>query len=392
MKKSKKPALRRASRSTSRRGSSEAILSASLFQKMDPSDLKSDYDAWPSLARSSWSETEVPVFERERIDRVIFAGMGGSSLTGELLVDIAREKGSKFSFESIKDYHTPQSASERSLIIGMSASGATEETLSVLSEAHARGMIGFSFGSGGPLETFSKEKWNFPFIRTKMLKVPRSSLPGIFYPVLKLLVKNKLIEIEESEVEESIEVLKDTRDDLARGSVEKIFALAEAWTSNSPGLPLIYSSARTRAVGLRARQSINENAKMHAFNAEIPELCHNEIVGWDSKASATKHQSQSDRNRHTNTALLLRLDEDDPPEIKIRFDIVEEIVRKAEGTTVSAPYLGRNYLARVISMLYLLDYLSYYMAIFRGIDPIKTPSILLLKQELAKRLNYIEKL
>jgi glucose/mannose-6-phosphate isomerase len=370
------------------------IISESLLRKIDPSDLKADYNAWPSLASSAWSETEVPFFDGNRFDRVIFAGMGGSSLTGELLSDIAREKGSRVSFESLKDYHISNSNVERTLVIGMSASGTTEETLSALSEAHRKGMTAFSFGSGGLLETFSKEKWGFGFIRTKMLKVPRSSLPGIFYPVLKLLVKNKLIEVPDNEIDESIRVMNESQKNLAKdfGKLkDEILSLAKAWTTVSSIFPLLYSSNRTRAVGLRARQSINENAKLHAFNGEIPELCHNEIVGWDYKASLVGGGTKWRRNDES-LAVLLRLSEDDPVEVKTRFDIVQDVVRKAGGSTIGAPYSGTSYLARTISMLYLLDYASYYMAIMMQVDPIKTPSIQLLKRELAERLNYVEKL
>ena len=372
----------------------DSILLGALLRAIDPSDLKGDYDLWPSFALKSWSETEVPIFDSGQFNRVVFAGMGGSSLTGELLLDLALEKNSEISFETLKDYHVPNCLDHKTLVIGMSSSGATEETLSVLSEAHKKGLTGFSFGSGGPIESFSKNKWGFEFVRTAMLKVPRSSLPGMFYPVLKFLVRNKVLEVSDDEINESIRAMNVVKEDFINTSEQKknqIVNLAQAWTQDQSGIPLLYSSNRTRAVGLRARQSINENAKMHAFNSEIPELCHNEIVGWDYRASfvGDNHKSQKSASL---LALILRLSEDDPPEMRTRFEIVKEIVRKAGGETLEAPYVGRSYLARIISMLYFLDYASYYMAIFRRVDPIKTPSIQLLKRELGKRLNYVEKL
>ena len=372
----------------------DSILLGALLRAIDPSDLKGDYDLWPSFALKSWSETEVPIFDSGQFNRVVFAGMGGSSLTGELLLDLALEKNSEVSFETLKDYHVPNCLDHKTLVIGMSSSGATEETLSVLSEAHKKGLTGFSFGSGGPIESFSKNKWGFEFVRTAMLKVPRSSLPGMFYPVLKFLVRNKVLEVSDDEINESIRAMNVVKEDFINASEQKkneIVNLAQAWTQDQSGIPLLYSSNRTRAVGLRARQSINENAKMHAFNSEIPELCHNEIVGWDYRASfvGDNHKSQKSASL---LALILRLSEDDPPEMRTRFEIVKEIVRKAGGETLEAPYVGRSYLARIISMLYFLDYASYYMAIFRRVDPIKTPSIQLLKRELGKRLNYVEKL
>jgi glucose/mannose-6-phosphate isomerase len=133
---------------------------------------------------------------------------------------------------------------------------------------------------------------------------------------------------------------------------------------------------------------MNENAKVHAFNGEIPELCHNEIVGWDSIASKIRGPSAI-LTTSDATAILLRLGNGDTDEVRTRFDIVEEIIKKARGKVLKPPYSGRSYLSRIMTLLLFLDYVTYYMAILRGIDPIKTPSIDLLKQQLASRLDFI---
>jgi glucose/mannose-6-phosphate isomerase len=376
----------------------EAFPFEEIQSKIDSSNLKADFDFWPLLAKRAWTNSEVPTFESKKFDRVIFSGLGGSGLTGELLVDISKEKESNVTFETLKDYHIPRSVDKnRTLLVGMSSSGNTEETLSILSEAHKNGMTAFSFGSGGLIETFSKQKWNFGFVRTQMLKVPRSSLPGIFYPVLKFLTTSKLLEVSDSEALESIKALELARNDFldeGKSGKNKMVIMAKELTGSNSSIPLIYSSNRTRAVGLRFRQSINENAKMHAFNGEIPELCHNEIVAWDYNPTYVKANSRIIRKKITvdNVATLLRLKEDDPEEINARFDIVRGVIDQAGGKTLEAPYTGSSYLARIMAMLYLLDYVTYFMAILNEVDPIKTPSIQILKEELGRKLNYLEKL
>lgn len=362
----------------------------STIENVDRSDLLADYDYWPELALKVWNETAIPSDNYGEVRRVILAGMGGSLLTGELIVDLAREKRSKLQFETIKDYHIPDSCDGRTLVLGLSSSGNTEETLSVLSESHKAGVRAVSFGTGGALETLSKEKWGFDFVRTSMLKVPRSSLPGIFYAVLKFLIESGLIPVSGAEVEESMEALRITKDRV-RGSSShdgnSPLQIARKFLKE-PAFPLVYSSNRTRGVGLRFRQSINENAKMHAFNGEIPELCHNDIVGWDAMSSSVVRHIAVSSSGSKAVAMFLRLRQDDPIEVRERFDIVDEIVKKAGGETIEAPSTGNCYLARAMSMLYQLDYATYYMAILRNIDPIMTPSINLLKQELATRLKY----
>jgi glucose/mannose-6-phosphate isomerase len=361
------------------------------IRTVDPSDLRSDFGKWPSLARERWTQTIVPTFDAGNYNRIVLVGMGGSLLSGELLVDLAREQKSSREFETVKDYHLPSYCDERTLVIGMSSSGNTEETLSVLSEARKKGLKGFAFGSGGSLESLSKDKWGFDFIQTTMLKVPRSSLPGIFYPVLKLLVTNHVLEFTEQEVIESIDALEEINREDSKRDNRALRLAKDLISENSDSFPLVYASSRTRAVGLRFRQSLNENSKIHSFNGEIPELCHNEIVGWDFLSSSIKNY-RTKNSKSKQICMLLRLQEDDPPEIRTRFDIVADLVNRSKGNVLEAPHVGRGYLARTLSMLYLLDYSTYYAAILRGVDPIKTPSISLLKQELASRLDFVSHL
>jgi glucose/mannose-6-phosphate isomerase len=132
---------------------------------------------------------------------------------------------------------------------------------------------------------------------------------------------------------------------------------------------------------------LNENAKIHGYDGVIPELCHNDIVSWDfAKTAKTKKSYISNA-----VPVALKL-EDDPLEIKTRFQIVEDILKKAKAQFVQVPSLGTTYTSRIISMLYLLDYSTYFAAILRGVDPIQTPSVDILKTELKTRLNYLGRL
>jgi glucose/mannose-6-phosphate isomerase len=215
----------------------------------------------------------------------------------------------------------------------------------------------------------------------------------MFYPVLKFLIENRILDVSSKDVEESIDEMKVVTDSITKTSNrnEALTFARRLVPRKKPMFPLLYSSVWTRAVGLRTRQSMNENAKIHAFNGEIPELCHNEIVGWDSKTSKIKGLSSV----HTPgdvMAILLRLGNDDTNEIRTRFDIVAEIIDKAKGKVLEAPYSGRSYLSRIMAQLLFLDYVTYYMATLRGIDPIKTPSIDLLKKQLANKLNFISQI
>ncbi len=360
--------------------------------KVDPSNLRSDYDSWPTFANSSWEEAQPPSLERT-YSSIVFAGMGGSGLIGEVVSDLSNEL-EAFRIDVLKEYHLPKYYSNETLVVGISASGNTEETLSVLSEANKRGFDICTFGSGGMMERFSNSNPRVKFTKTPMLKVPRSSFPGIFYPVLKFMIQNSYLRISEDQVLDSIDCLSRAQELCQRPSAKQNRALeiGAALSEGKNVVPLIYSSKRTRSIGLRFRQSLNENAKTHGFEGVVPELCHNEIVGWDKNAaSGKKRASREESGGSSFVPISLRL-EDDPLEIKTRFHIIEDILKKSKTQFLQAPSLGTTYLSKIISMLYLLDYASYYAAIFKHVDPILTPSIDYLKSELKTRLNFLSRI
>lgn len=368
----------------------ETILSSA--SKVDPSNLRSDYDAWPSFARSSWEQCQPPPLERT-YSSILFTGMGGSGIIGEVISDLCSEQDS-LRIDVLREYHLPKYYTNETLVVGVSASGNTEETLSVLSEASKRGFDICTFGSGGMLERFSSSNPRVKFTKTSMMKVPRSSFPGIFYPVLKFMIQNGYLRVSEEQVYDSVDCLARAQELCQRPSVKQNRALeiAAAVSEGKISFPLIYSSKRTRSIGLRFRQSLNENAKTHAFEGVVPEICHNDIVGWDKNAASGKKRSSRDDSFASNfVPISLRL-EDDPLEIKTRFQIMEDILKKSKTQFIQASSLGTTYLSRILSMLYLLDYGTYYTAIFKHVDPILTPSIDYLKAELKTRLNFLSRI
>jgi glucose/mannose-6-phosphate isomerase len=367
----------------------ESILDS--LPKIDVSNLRSDFDSWPSFSKASWDEVVPPQLERT-YSSILFVGMGGSGIVGEVISDLSMEFDS-FRIDVLKDYHLPKYYTNETLIVGLSASGNTEETLSVLSEASKRGFDICTFGFGGLMERFSKTNSRVRFTKTSMLKVPRSSFPGMFFVVLKFAIQNGYLKIPEEQVIDAIDSLSRVQELCVRPSAKqnRSLEIASAVSQGKNSTPLIYSSRRTRAVGLRFRQSLNENAKMHGFDGVIPELCHNEIVGWDRTFSGKKRVAREDSSSSSYVPIFLRL-EDDPLEIKTRFQIIEDILKKSKSQFLQAPSIGTTYLSRTLSMLYFLDYATYYAAIFRHIDPIQTPSIDYLKNELKTRLNFLSRI
>lgn len=375
-----------------KRGARSKRSAESIFEtlpQIDSSNLRADFDSWPEISASSWSNSEPPQLDRI-YSSLLFVGMGGSGIIGEVVSDLASEQ-EGIRIDVLKDYHLPKYYTSDTLVVGVSCSGNTEETLSVLSEANKRRLDICTFGSGGLLEELSRKNPRIRFTKTSALKVPRTSFPGIFFVVLKFLIQNGYLKNTEDNVRDSIDCIRRVRELCSKPIMKqnKALEIATEITDEESSTPLIYSSKRTRAVGLRFRQSLNENSKLHAFDGIIPELCHNEIVAWDFPFTLKEKRTNLEV-RHA-APFSLRL-EDDPLEIKTRFQVLEEITKKSRMHFVQAPYLGTSYLGRIMSMLYFLDYATYFAAIMRGVDPILTPSIDLLKKELKTRLDYLSRL
>jgi glucose/mannose-6-phosphate isomerase len=125
------------------------------------------------------------------------------------------------------------------------------------------------------------------------------------------------------------------------------------------------------SVAARWRCQIEENAKNLALHHVLPEMNHNEILGWE-------HPEQS---LHRVAVVFLR-DKADHPQVRRRFDLTRQIVAKKAGAVHEVWSEGESPLARAFSTIYLGDFVSLYLAFLNGVDPTQIDAIELLKREL----------
>ncbi|MEM3383136.1 MAG: bifunctional phosphoglucose/phosphomannose isomerase [Nitrososphaerales archaeon] len=347
------------------------MLSPSEIKKVDKSGLYKIYENWPNLCKKVY-ETEVNVPDASNIGKIIYAGMGGSATPGDILQDWLKDK-IDIPFYVVKDYHLPKFAGKDTLVIAVSCSGNTEEILSIFSESLKAGCKIVTISSGGLLEKVSLKN-NIPYNKITFTLLSRASFPQIFYSSIKIIASFGFINGLKDQIPKSIIMMNDLSKRISiespiRKNLSKRIAIRFY-----DSLPLIYGSNLNRAVAIRFKNVLNENAKMHAIVDVIPELCHNEIVAWEGIKNKTFR------------SIFLRY-KGEPPEVRVRFEILKELIKDAGFDVFEIWSRGNDCLSKIISLLYVLDFSSLYMAILRGFDPSPTINIKRMKDGLKSRLD-----
>lgn len=314
----------------------------------------------------SWNlNFDVSKIDIAKIKNVIVTGLGGSAIGGDLLQNFLRDE-LKYPYQVNRNYQLPFYANENTLVVASSYSGNTEETISALNDAIKRKCQIVCITTGGKLEELAKEN-SIPYANLMKGFQPRYALYLNFFALLKLISSLKLVSDQNKVVEKSISLLKKKAEDYSKEKNETI-KLAEDLIGF---IPIIYSvSDVTSVVAVRLKGQFNENSKMHAFYNFYPELDHNEIMGWEGYRSTM------------NFKVINILDDDYNEQIKKRFEITSYLIKKNGGEIINLRSNEENFKLRLIDLIYLGDWVTYYLAILRGVDPTTINNINYLKEHL----------
>jgi glucose/mannose-6-phosphate isomerase len=303
-------------------------------------------------------------------DNVIVAGMGGSGIGGELLKDYTRNQ-TPIPIEVNKDYTLPAYADNGSLVIVVSYSGDTEESLSSFLDALKKKCMVYCITSGGSLLEHA-EKLNVPSLRVPAGMPPRAALPYLLVPQLMLLERLGLASGVSENLSEATRVLeKVSRENMPEKptSVNPSKSLA---SGTGGTVPIIYGFGIYRGVAQRWKTQFNENAKVPAKWEVFSELDHNEVVGWQEAGALAKSFS----------TIFLR-DQNEPAEIRSRIETTKMLMPRA-SKQFEVWSQGTGTLARMLSAILVGDFTSVYLAVLRGVDPTPVQTIVTLKKKLAE--------
>ena len=323
-------------------------------------------ESFPENCRFAF-EQAVKIFSAEnpKIEQEKFAffGMGGSGIVGSIVKDLFPDR----DIHVFKDHDLPAYVGKDFFCVAVSYSGNTEECISLLKEAKKRNLPHLSVFSGGKLSRMKGE--NSFSIKVPSGLLPRFSLDHMLFSVLGFFEAAGIEKIEK-DAKEAFRVLENLKETLS--SKEKNPALDIA-SSIREKIPVIYGFGPYGSAAFRAKTQFNENAKVPAFTEMMPEADHNGIMGWLSKKM----------NRHI-AAIVIRDEAEETKEMKKRMEYTTGIMKKTAASVIEIRPVGKSNLAKIMSVIYMLDYVSYYAALLEGADPADTSVIEGLKKEIRK--------
>jgi len=313
---------------------------------------------------------EIP-FSRDAIKNILITGLGGSAIGGDLIKALLIHQ-LPLPLYINRGYQLPIFIDRDSLVIAVSYSGNTEETISAFQEAlQARCHI-LVITCNGTLGQLARDH-GLPWLKIPAGYPPRAALGFLFFTIWKILQRLGLSPEQGQAEEETIGLLK---------ALSRKYSLRQPFPENEAKqlaqrlqqkIPIIYGSLdNTEVVAYRWKCQFNENSKVFATYHIFPELNHNEIMGWEV-AGPMANQA---------VVIILR-DQDDHRRIKQRIELTAEMLRERVDL-ILIDSQGDSRLARLFSLIYLGDYVSYYLALLRNLDPTPVRSINQLKQSLIR--------
>jgi glucose/mannose-6-phosphate isomerase len=299
------------------------------------------------------------------LDQVVVVGMGGSGIAGDVLLALA-EPVSPVPVAVVKDATLPAFVGRRSLVVALSFSGNTAETVAAATAALERGASLVSVSAGGALATLAGEAGVVALAVEGGIPMPRAALGALVAPVLAVAEDAGLVPGARAQLVAAVAqlrrraaALEAPNNDAARIAR----TIGRTW-------PLVYGAGRLgAAAALRWKNQVNENAKAPAFAHVVPEVCHNELCGWGQHGDVT---------RQVLTLIELRHDLE-AEDAGRRFELMNDQMLEVVSDIVTVQAAGDGPLAQLLDLVLVGDVVSLHLAEDAGVDPGPIPALESLK-------------
>lgn len=342
------------------------------IRKLDQENILQNTEDFAIQVEDCWEDwLKIPIPAHfMNVKSVLILGMGGSGIGASLMCSLA-DKLSKIPVTVLRDYSIPGWVDKNTLVVGVSYSGNTEETLESFYQVAQKTDKLITISTGGKLESLSSQ---FKALHYKYSyeSQPRAAFGYSFTALIAIFSKLHFIEIKNEDVQESIILLKGlmkrididipVNQNIAKILAQKLFGK----------IPVIIGSGTLGEVSRRWKGNFNENAKTASYFEILPEMNHNALVGLEFP-----------KDLNQKLFFIILQSKYDHPRNKIRQNIVVQILqqKKIEYESVLMQPSG-NILAEMLQSILLGDFVAYYLAILNGTPPEPIKIIDFLKEKL----------
>jgi glucose/mannose-6-phosphate isomerase len=328
----------------------------------DRSNQLDDVLALPDhLSDALWRVESARIEPFEAPGGLLVCGMGGSAIGGDLAA-VAFGNRLTRPLTTERGYELPSAMLPDRAVLCSSYSGDTEETIACYEAAEALGARRIVATTGGQLAKGARAD-GVPVIGLPAELQPRAAVGYLFTVAAEVAALTGAAPGLRTEVDSAGPHLRDASGALAQRAAE----LAGRVTGS---IPVIYGADLTVPVALRWKTQINENAKLPAFTAALPEADHNEIEGWNRGEEARRM-----------SAIFLE-DRDQHPRVRRRFELTAAMIEPGAHYVARIETEGESRTERLLWAVMLGDLLSLRIAAERGVDPAPIEMIDRLKEEL----------
>ena len=298
----------------------------------------------------------------KEIRNVLICGLGGSGIGGTIVSDIISSK-VNIPIAATKDYSIPNFVNEHTLVIANSYSGNTEETLYALEKCQARGAEIAVISSGGKLKAIAEEN-EYNKIIIPGNHPPRGMIGYAFTELFFMLNHYGIIDDSfKADFDKAISLIDTEKANIQKQAMD----LAKKMYKQTP---VIYVANGFEGVAVRFRQQLNENSKMLCWHNVIPEMNHNELLGW--------------RTNVDDLAVVYFRNKCDYDRNQIRMDINKKVISKFTSNITEIWSKGDSLIENSLYHIILGDWVSWYLSEMNNVDAIEIDVIKFLKGELAK--------
>jgi len=311
---------------------------------------------------------ELDLNKFNNIDNIIIAGMGGSAISGDLVNALTKNE-IRIPIHVVRDYNIPSWSGDRTLFIFSSYSGNTEETLSCFNSALSKSEMLISICTGGELQKISSQNHVKTILLPKGFQ-PRAALG--FSLITLLIIFNSLGILKLNFIKTILDAASKLDEFYDTFCKEQGLAYNIASELKGSVIAIYGVQSSTEHIASRFRAQLAENSKVLATLNFLPEMNHNEIEGWNEKQFG----------KLKKCAIWIS-DKDDNPRILERIKITSDLLEPIGIKNIFLSIDGDNYSERCLKLLFLTDWISYYLAEINNIDPIPVNRIMDLKNKMS---------